>query len=153
MPATATYRIGPSDFFLPGDLAADAATVDGQITELDELLDDAGAPAEFADQWLYFHNAWSGFYSDHFGGFFSNLVSALNNSNRDDLIRYENQLAAFQAQARTFGAEQVAPVAPSTGTKDTLGDHLNAQGLPSAVSLTVLLVAVALLIVLWKASK
>lgn len=149
---TATYRIGPSDFFTPGDLQADADTVQGQIDALDaELLGNFATPLDFSDQWSHFENDWKNFYTDHFGGFFSNLFSALNDSNRDDLVRYENQLAAFQTQAAGFGAKLIAPVAPSTGSQDTLGAQLKAQGiLPSTTGLILLAVAAIALIVVWK---
>lgn len=152
MPGTATYRIGPSDFFLPGDLSADAETVQGQIEELDALLQETSAPVDFQDQWTHFETAWKGFYGDHFGGFFSTVFSAFNDSNRDDLIRYEHQLADFQARAKQLGAELVAPVGPSAGAGDNIGAQLAAQGLPSTTGLVVLAIAVIVVLIAWKAT-
>jgi hypothetical protein len=149
----ATYRIGPSDVFSPGDLSADADTVDGQVKALDgELAGNEHAPVDFVDQWTAWENQWRAFYTAHFGGFFTNFFSALNDSNRDDLIRYENQLATFIDQARAFDANVIAPVGPSSGAKDNLGDQLAAQGLhlPSISTLVVLVVAVIVAVVVWK---
>jgi len=149
--AAATYRVGPSDFFTPGDLSSDADTVNGQIAQLDaQIQGNELATGEFTDQWTHFEVDWRTFYQAHFGGFFSNLFSALNDSNRDDLIRYENQLAAFQASAAAFGASLIAPVGPSSGSKDTIGDQLSAQGLPSKSTLIVLGIIAVVVLVLWK---
>lgn len=149
--AKATYRIGPSDFFTPGDLSADADTVEGQVSALDRQIEgNEGAGVEFSDQWTAFVTSWRAFYSAHFGGFFSNLFSALNDSNRDDLIRFENQLGAFEARAQSFGASLIAPVDPSTGSKDTLGAQLGAQGLPGLSSIVLVAAAVVVVLLVWK---
>jgi len=156
--AAPTYRVGPSDFFTPGDLEADGATLDAQVATLDaELEGNERIPQSFADQWTLWKARWAIFYDDHFSGFFSAFLSSFNNSNRDDLIRYENQFAEFERKARELGAEVVAPVQPSTGTKDTFGDHLREQldeapslG-PSVTTIVVVVVAVVLAIVVWKA--
>lgn len=151
--ATATYRIGPSDFFSGGDLSADADAVQAQIEVLDrELSGNEGAPPDFLDQWTAWEGQWRAFYTQHFGGFFSNLFSALNDSNRDDLIRYENQLATFIDHSKAFGADVVAPLTPSTGAKDNLGDQLRAQGLqlPSISTIVLLAVAVIVAMLVWK---
>jgi hypothetical protein len=154
----ATYRIGPSDFFTPGDLEADAQTLDGQVDQLDGQVEGSDvAPPDFLDQWTSWHTDWKTFLGSHFGGYLSSLFASLNNGNRDDLVRYENQFAAFAARASTFGAAVIAPVAPSTGTKDTLGDQLKAQtsglglpSLPSFESIAVVAVAIIVLVVVWK---
>ncbi len=115
-------------------------------------MSSGNTPADFSDQWAGFETDWRTFYDAHFGGFFSTLFSSLNDSNRDDLIRYENQLAAFETQAASFGVALIAPVAPSTGAKDDIGDQLKAQGLglPSVGSLVLLAVAVVVVLVVWK---
>lgn len=147
----ATYRVGPSDFFTPGDLSADADTLEGQVSALDRQIEgNEGASVEFSDQWTAFLTSWRAFYNAHFGGFFSTFFSALNDSNRDDLIRYENQLGAFEAQAQGFGASLVAPVDPSTGSKDTIGDQLAAQGLPGVSSFVLIAAAVVVVLLVWK---
>ncbi len=153
MPGTATYRIGPSDFFLPGDLSADADTVNGQVAELDGQLAALNASPDFEDQWTHFETSWKGFYSDHFGGYVSTFLSAFNDSNRDDLIRYETQLADFQARAKQIGADLIAPVGPSSGAGDTIGKQLGAQGLPSTTGLIVLAVAVIAVLIVWKTTS
>jgi hypothetical protein len=150
MPATATYRIGPSDFFTAGDLAADAETLQLQIEELDARLD--GAPLDFTDQWTHFETSWRTFYESHFGGFFSNLLTAFNDANRDQLISFERQFADFQTEAKGFGAELIAPVGPSAGAGDTIGAQLQAQGLPGTGTLVILAIAVIAVLVAWKAA-
>lgn len=142
-----TYRVGPSDFFTSGDLSADAQTVQSQVQILDsQLTGNELVPVDFADQWTSFERQWGAFYADHFSGFFSTLLTAFNDANRDDLIRYESQLAAFQERAAAFGAQNYAPVGPSSGAKDNIGAQLAAQGLPSTTS--ILLIAAALVAVI-----
>lgn len=152
------YRIGPSDFFTGGDLEADASTLDAQVATLDaELEGNESIGQDFQDQWTVWKASWAIFYDDHFGGFFSSFVSALNNSNRDDLIRYENQFSEFERSARELGSIVLAPVVPSTGTQDTFGDHIKDQIdkapsiLPAASSVVVIVVAIVIAIVVWKA--
>lgn len=121
---SATYRIGPSDFFTPGDLAADAKTVDDQVGELDRQIEgNDQVDQTLVDQWTVFHQEWTAFYAAQFGGFFTNLFTALNDSNRDQLIQEETKLAAFAAQFQAAGVAQLAAgvVQPSTGSGDTLG--------------------------------
>jgi hypothetical protein len=127
--ATATYRIGPSDFFTPGDLSADADTLNGQVTDLDgqvegnESIDQASM-----DQWTAWLATWKAFYSSEFGGFFRNLFTALNDANRDQLIQFETTFGNFATQFSAAGASIAGGVvAPSTGSKDTVGDQLNDQ--------------------------
>jgi hypothetical protein len=153
--ASATYLVGPSDFFTPGDLEADAATLNGQVSSLDAQIEgNEAVPQTFVDQWTSFEAAWGSFYSSSFSGYLSSLVSALNDSNRDALISYENQFAAFAAQASSFGATLVAPVAPSNGSGDTIAKQLSAQtgglSLPSLTSIAVVAVAVIVILVVWK---
>lgn len=152
---TATYRIGPSDFFTPGDLTADANTVQAQVDVLHQLVNgNESVPPDFSDQWQAFETHWKGFYADHFGGFFSSWFSAFNDANRDELISYENQLQAFQAQAQGFGANIIDEVGPSSGSGDTLGRQAGAQlagfPLPSLSTVVVLAVVAIVAFVLWK---
>jgi hypothetical protein len=151
----ATYRIGPSDFFTPGDLQADAQTLDAQVSNLDSQIEGGeAAPPDYVDQWTVWLQQWHAFRDDHFGGWVSSFFSSLNDSNRDDLIRFENQFAAFSLRAQRFGADVVAPVDPSTGSKDTLGQHVGdqAKGLPSISTAAIITVAVAavVVIVVWR---
>ncbi len=155
--ATATYRVGPSDFFMPGDLEADAQTLDAQVEQLDAQIEGNTAASEFfVDQWVSWQGQWKAFLANNFGGFFSSLLSSLNDSNRDDLIRYENQFAAFASQASGFGASVIGQVAPSTGSQDTIGAQLKQQTkdapslLPSVTTLVVLAVAAVVVLVVWK---
>ncbi len=155
--ASATYRVGPSDVFSGGDLQADAATLDTQVEALDAQIEgNEAAPIDFVDQWVAWQGTWKTFQAQHFGGVFSSFVSALNDSNRDDLIRYEGQFASFAAQAKSFGANVIAPVTVSGGTHDTLGDLLKNQTsgitslLPSSTTLVVLAVAAVVVLVVWK---
>lgn len=150
---TGTYRIGPSDFFTPGDLTADANTVQAQVDVLNGLVNgNESVPPDFTDQWQAFETHWKGFYADHFGGFFSSWFSAFNDSNRDELISYENQLASFQDQAKAFGADIIGETAPSTGAKDNIGDQLAAQGLhlPSVSTVVIFAVVAIVAFVIWK---
>ncbi len=149
---TATYRIGPSDFFTPGDLTADANTVQAQVDVLNLLLNgNESVPSDFTDQWQAFESHWTGFFADHFGGFFSTWFSAFNDSNRDELISFENQLQSFQSQAKGFGADIIDEVEPSSGSGDTLGKQLGAQfaGFPTGTLVTFAVVAIVAFIV-WK---
>ena len=153
----ATYRIGPSDFFTPGDLQADAATLDAQVEVLDDEIESGGAPPGFVDQWTVWVQQWRAFRDDHFGGWVSSFFSALNDSNRDDLIRFETQFSSFSKRAASFGADVVAPVDPSTGSKDTLGEHLRDQAegatglFPSTGAIVAMAVGAIAVILVWRA--
>lgn len=153
--AAATYRIGPSDFFTPGDLQADAGTVQSQVDILDAQIEEHGDPS-LVEQWTSFHHDWTAFYEDHFDTWIESFASAWNDANRDALIRYENQLASFQTRAAAAGAETIAPVGPSSGSKDTLGAQLGEQAkgagafLPSLSSLVVVAVAVIAVVLIWR---
>lgn len=155
--ATATYRVGPSDFFTPGDLSADADTLNGQVTDLDVQVEGNESIAQSdLDAWTSWLAQWKAFYSKEFGGFFTNLLTALNDANRDQLIQYETTFGNFATQFSTAGATIAGGVvAPSTGSKDTIGAQTAAQtaGLPSLPSSTTIIVVVVLLIILLFAFK
>lgn len=121
-----TYRIGPSDFFNSADLAADARVLNGQINGLDDANWDR-PPQDLFDAWNAFKAEWRKFYSSTFDGTFN--FSAWNNSNRDQLIQYEQRFAAFAAQYQQASGHTLpgAVVAPSSGTKDSFGDHIRNQ--------------------------
>jgi hypothetical protein len=152
--AAATYRIGPSDVFSPGDLQADANTLDTQVEILDAQIEgNTAVPADYVDQWVAFQGQWKAFYANEFSGYFSALLASFNDANREQLIAYEKQFAAFASKSGSFGAQVIAPVEPSTGAKDTLGDLLKNQGLPSLPSTTsvvVVIVAIIIALVVWK---
>lgn len=133
----ATYRIGPSDFFTSADLLADAKTLNGQINALDSANWDK-PPEDLFASWNAFLSEWRGFYSTVFGGFFGNW-SAINNSNRDQLVQFEERFQTFsqQYQQATGRALPGGVVAPSSGTKDGLGDHLLNQLQPLIPSLDI----------------
>jgi hypothetical protein len=129
---SAMYRIGPSDFFTSDDLAADAATLDRQIGLLDDQDLDT-VSQEFFDGWLAFVSEWKKFYSSTFFNF---LGAGWNNSNRDQLVQFENRFATWAAQYTTE-TKKVLPggvIAPSSGTQDTFGDHLGNQLRPLAAA-------------------
>jgi hypothetical protein len=129
--AAASYRIGPSDFFTPGDLKADADTLDGQVDALDGGLRSANASGDFFDSWEAWRSGWKSYYSNNFGGFFQNLWTALNDSNRDALISYEQQFASWRDQARAAGAQLYgADINVSTGSGDSIGKQISNSGLP-----------------------
>lgn len=121
--ASASYRIGPSDFFTSGDLLADAKTLNGQINALDNQNWDA-PPKDLFDGFQAFMSEWRGFYTDTFGGFFN--FSALNDSNRDQLIQFENRFATFARQYQDATHKELpgGVIAPSTGAKDGFADQL-----------------------------
>lgn len=155
--ASATYRIGPSDFFTPGDLAADADTLNGQVTALDQQVEGNDQIDQSAmDQWTAWLAEWKAFYADKFGGFFSDLITALNDANRDQLIQYETTFGNYAAQFASAGASVAGGVvAPSTGSKDTIGDQVAQQvkDAPSGLlpsSTTIVVVLVLVLLILWK---
>jgi hypothetical protein len=155
--AAATYRIGPSDFFTPGDLQADADTLDGQIATLDTALDgNEAAPQDWWDAFQAWRAAWKKFYSSTFGGFFGTLFASFNDANRDQLISFENQFVEWVHQAAAYGAAMPGTtIEPSQGSHDTLGDHIANQaknlGLPSATSIVI--VALVLIALLWVAKS
>lgn len=158
--ATATYRIGPSDFFTPGDLKADAETLNRQVDETDVQVEGNEAiDVDLGDQWTAFHQAWKKFYNDNFGGFFTNLFTALNDANRDQLIQFEATFGNFAQQLAGVAQFGGGVVNPSTGSKDDLADQLAHQlgadnpngpgsGLATKAIIIVALIVVALLI--WK---
>jgi hypothetical protein len=135
MDAAATYRIGPSDFFTPGDLRADADTLNAQVGRIDAQVTGSEAVSpDFLDGWTAYISRWKAFYEDHWGGLFSSWLSAVNDANRDQLIAFEREAGAWATRAAQEGARIVDPIyAPSTGAQDTLGAHVGAQtaGLPS----------------------
>jgi len=154
--AAATYRIGPSDFFTAGDLEADASTLDGQVQALDAVIATGNVPPDFDDSWLSWVTTWNSFRSDHFDGFFSGFFSALNDSNRDQLISFENQFQQWRSQAAGYGQTPAGPdIEPSTGAGDTFGKHVANQlgGLPSLSSFTWVIVAGVVLLVVWRFAK
>lgn len=120
------YRIGPSDFFTNEDLKADALTLNSQI----DLLDDQPfekVTEEWFDAWMAFRSEWKRFYSGTIlGGIFG---PAWNNGNRDQLIQFEERFKVWAAEyaVQVGGSLPGGIVVPSTGTKDTFGDHLLKQ--------------------------
>jgi hypothetical protein len=154
----ATYRIGPSDFFLPGDLKADAELLNSQVDALDASIDPLQASDTFRDGWEVFRRRWKDFFDDHFGGYLSSVWASLNNSNRDELISFERQFVSWSTEAKQQGIDPPGPtIEPSTGTADTFGAHLNQQikdaGLPDLSTLLIGAAIIVGLVVAWKVSK
>jgi hypothetical protein len=148
--AAATYRIGPSDFFTPGDLEADADLVDQQATQLDGQIMARGND-QLTGAWEAWLSGWRSFYGSTFGGYLSSLFASFNDGNRDALISYENQLSSWQQQAAAQGVSVIgAQVQASTGSKDTLGAQLGVQGLPSAGALTILIIVAVIALFVFK---
>jgi hypothetical protein len=146
----AQYRIGPSDTFTPGDLAADADTLDGQISVLDLASDGNEGVTEQLfttwDLWKLKFRAWK---ADNFGGFLSDLTTALNDSNRDQLVAYENEFVNFAQQFQAAGVQIPGSIVqPSSGSQDGLWNHLkNALGVSTGelvLALVGIVVAIAL---------
>ena len=151
--ATATYRIGPSDFFTPGDLKADADTLNGQVSDLDGQVEgNEDIDQDDTDAWTSWKAQWDAFYKSDFGGFFSSLLTALNDSNRDQLIQFETKFSTFASQFSSSGASVAGGVVqPSTGSKDTIGDQLKSQNLPDPTKIlpssTTIIIVLALVVV------
>jgi hypothetical protein len=156
--AAPKYRIGPSDFFTPGDLAADAQTLNGQVDELDTQIEgNTDVDQSLVDQWTAFHAEWKGFFADEFGGFFRNLFTSLNDANRDQLIQYETIFNNFYAQLQQYNVGlSGGAVVPSDGSGDTLGEQVNNQlkDLPSptatATSIVAIIVVAVVAYLIWK---
>jgi hypothetical protein len=156
MPPVGTYRVGPSDFFTAADLASDAAALDAQIKGLDALLQDApAAPEAWFDAWNVYYAKWWKFFKDHFGGWFDNWVTAFNDSNRDELISFEQQFETWAAQAAEYKAQlpDGSRIGPRTKSGDSLDNHLAGLGLPSLNTIALVAGIVAGGVVLWKAVK
>lgn len=143
---TATYRIGPSDTFTGGDLKADADTLQGQVTDLDNQVEgNENLDSNDVEQWVAWQGKWAAFYTQSFGGVVTNTLTALNDSNRDQLIQFEKDFANF---ATTFQPQGVTlaggVVQPSTGSGDTLGAQLAAQLAGTGLSSTTIIVILLL---------
>ena len=125
-----SYRIGPADQpFLPSDLAADAATLNGQMNALDQLDNWPATTDDFFNSWNAFLQEWRGFYSSHFGGFWTDLATAANDSNRDQLVQFEVRFGNFASQYQAQTSQQLpgGVVQPSQGASDTLGAAIRNQ--------------------------
>jgi len=151
---TATYTVGPSDFFTPGDLQGDADLLNSQVTGLDNALNgNEAAPQDWFDGWTAFQASWLKFYSSTFGGFLTDVMAALNDGNRDTLISFENQFATWATQATSYGAGLPGPtIAPSTGSGDSIAKQLAPlEGLlPSGTTLVIIVLVLIALVVAWK---
>ncbi len=157
MGTAATYRVGRSDFFTPGDLAADADTVNAQADALDTALDgNTTSPQEWWDAWNVWRAQWRYFYKQNFsGGYLSDVAAALNDSNRDDLVRYETQLEEWIKQADGYGASlpSGSRVQPSSGSGDSIDNHLKGIGLPDLNTIALIVTVVGGAYALWKFTK
>jgi hypothetical protein len=148
----AQYRIGPSDLFSSSDLEADANTLKGQIEILDGL-DWTAASQGLFDSWNGFLSDWKRFYNDTFTTAW--FGAGWNDSNRDQLIQLERRFIAFAAQWQQESGQTFpgAVIDPSSGAKDTLGQHLadqlGALG-PGAWSVTTIIVVIVVALVVWK---
>lgn len=157
MGAAATYRVGRSDVFLPGDLAADADTVKAQAEAFDNAMDgNTASPESWFDAWNLWLSQWRAFYKSNFsGGFISQIATALNDSNRDELVRYEDQLESWISDGAQYGITLPTGgrVTPSTGSGDSIGNQLKAIGLPDLNTLALIVTVVGGAYAFWKFSK
>ena len=155
--AAGTYRVGRSDFFLPGDLKADADALNAQVHQLDDALqENTAAPASWFDSWNAWYAAWWSFYKSTFeGGYISNLLTALNDSNRDELVSHEEQFETWRKEAEGYGTSLPggSQVSPSAGSGDSFANHLKALGLPSLETIGLVLGIGVSVYILWKATK
>lgn len=142
MGAAGQYRVGPSDFFTPGDLNSDADTLNAQVVALDHSLDgNMRPPTDWFDAWNVWLARWKAFYNKTFGGgAFSDFFAALNDSNRDELVSWEKQFETWYSQAQGYGSALAdgARVEPREKSGDSLDNHLDKLGLPSLNTLALL---------------
>jgi|SRR4029078_12047 len=142
---TGSYRIGPSDFFTSDDLLADASTLNDQINRLDSQNWDNPSQGLY-DAFQSFLSEWRKYYKNTFGGMFGGFFAAFNNSNRDELIQFEQRFQSFVQQYQTETGTSIPDVvAPSSGTKDGLGDHLRNQLQPLLPSVNITFVIIAII--------
>lgn len=128
MVGAATYRIGPGDLFLPGDLKADADTLASQMEALDAQTNGAaGLPRDLVNAWVLFQGDWAAFYYAHFDGVLDEWLTAANDSNRDQLLQFETRFQkivdGFRAAGLAVAGTDVEPVDPEKrpGLLDKLG--------------------------------
>ncbi len=150
MGAAASYIVSGSDFFTPSDLKQDADTLAAQVTSLGTQVESSSMPQNILDAWYLFVGEWRPFYADHFGGFLTNLMTALNDGNRDQLVQFEQRFAILVSQVQAQGVETVGT---DVGPKRDIGalEELEAQafgtnpdGTPkSPIPIVVLLLIVA----------
>lgn len=142
MGAAGQYRVGPSDFFTPGDLDADARTLNDQVVALDASLDgNLVPPTDWFDAWNVWETRFKAFYRKTFGGgAISDFFAALNDSNRDELVSWEKQFETWAAQAAGYGSELAAGarVEPRVKSGDSIDNHLEGLGLPSLNTLALI---------------
>lgn len=152
-----TYRVGRSDFFSPTDLQADANALNAQVHQLDDALqNNTAAPTSWFDSWNGWYAQWWGFYKSTFdGGYLTALGAALNDSNRDELISHEQQFETWVKEAADYGTTLPggSRVLPSSGSGDSLKNHLADLGLPSVQTIGLVIGIAAGVYVLWKATR
>lgn len=157
MASAATYRVGRSDFFTPGDLDADAQTVNAQVDAFDNAMDgNTISPQDWFDAWNVWLAQWRYFFKDKFsGGYLSDIATALNDSNRDDLVRYETQLEEWIKQGTDYGIglPPGSRVTPSSGSGDSIDNHLKGIGLPDLNTIALLVTVLGGAYALWKFAK
>lgn len=143
--ATASYIVGPGSLFTSGDLAADASTLDDQVQALDALVEgNESVDPGWLNQWIAFQGAWAAFYYQDFGGAVTNFLTSLNDSNRDQLIQYEQ---TFQSLYAASGQQLASVITPSTGSQDNLSNLLGLPKLPAASTVTTWLIVIAVIVV------
>jgi hypothetical protein len=146
--SAASYLIGPSDLFTSGDLEKDAATLHAGVLALDAVIEgNSNIPGSFLDAWQGFELAWNAWYDDKFQSW-DTFAVALNDSNRDGLISYENQLATWQSQAAGYGAVPAGPIIqPSTGSPS-----FNPFSGIDTTTIVIAAVAIIAVLIAWKAA-
>jgi hypothetical protein len=82
---------------------------------------------QFFDGWIRFPPEWRRFYADVFLD--SILGAGWNNANRDQLIQFETRFETWVSQWENETGLKFpgGAIAPSTGTKATLGNHVADQ--------------------------
>lgn len=131
---SATYRIGPNDFFTGGDLKADATTLNSQVSALSRVIQDIPQDqdplgSDLETSWASFESMWDSYFQNTYAdaSAFDNFLTALNDGNRDQLIQYENRFADLAEKIKAKGIDSAAVnVAVSLGAPDTV-THLIAD--------------------------
>lgn len=141
----ATYRVGPSSGFLglgtsftqllsgggapatfsPSDLQADADTLNGQVALLDAAFQAAGGVtpgSDLVNAWVLYQGDWAAFYADHFASWIDKQLTAWNDSNRDQLVQFEERFATIRDRMKALGVDTASEdVNPNLPTDDGSG--------------------------------
>lgn len=148
----ASYRIGPSGVFTSDDLIADAKTLDGQLEALGDN-DLTTVSEQYFDGYQRFYSEWKTFY--HGLTDYTVFGPAWNDSNRDQLIQFEDRLEALKSNyKKESGNEANIPdggVKPNVdGPKDGFLDFLGIKKFFTQYKWPIIGAVVLLLLILFR---